>query len=333
MPRATRLSGQLPSPPKSFDGSESSSETSNLSKHKVNKRTSLRSTPQKGAHDDPPLTPSSEKTSRILRRQSTQNVAGEIRAFFAISALPSGKNKNDILLAAVDSVSQFWEGPSQKDRDRRSQRSKDDSDLPQSMLDPINKSPLKKHWLTSGLYAGSRTSADHSKILGKSRKSDPGPGTATKQKFKLTLPIFHGKALMETKRDFKLPWNLYATDGQKCKPPPWSRIKRSNIPTYAPFGLDTWLLMKFTDIYVDVDPYDDRKEQRPECLCRVECDESCLNRAMFYECDDQTCGLTNHESCSNRTFQQAAIRYADHDARACGFEVFDVIHFIFTDRP
>jgi len=45
---------------------------------------------------------------------------------------------------------------------------------------------------------------------------------------------------------------------------------------------------------------------------------------MFYECDDQTCGLKNKKTCSNRTFQHAAIRYADHDARACGFEVFDV---------
>jgi hypothetical protein len=236
MPRATRLSGQLPSPPKSFDGSESSSETSNPVKHTINKRTGLSGTPQKvtqkAAHDDPPLTPSSEKTSRILRRQSTQNVAGEIRAFFAVSALPCGKNKNDILLAAVDSVSQFWEGPSRKDRERRSERSKDDSDLPRSMLDPVTNSPLKKHWLTSGLYAGSRTSADHSKILGKSRKSDPGPGAAAKKRFKFTLPIFHGKALMETKRDFKLPWNLYATDGQKCKPPTWSRIKRSTHPSY-----------------------------------------------------------------------------------------------------
>ena len=82
------------------------------------------------------------------------------------------------------------------------------------------------------------------------------------------------------------------------------------------------------DIHVDVDPYD-KKADRPECFCTTECDESCLNRAMFYECDDQNCALDNPADCSNRTFQQAAIRYADHKARSCGFEVFDVSPPIF----
>ena len=232
MPRATRLSGQLPSPPKSFDGSESSSETSHKGNN-INKR-ALRGTPQRPKHDEPRLTPSLENASRILRRQSIQNVSGELRAFFAISALPTRKNKSDdILLAAIDSVSEFWEGPSRKDLERRAEESDDDSDLPRSTLDPSIRLPLKKHWLTSGLYAGSRMSSDHSKLLGNIRKSDPGPGAAAKSRFKFTLPIFHGKALIETRREFKLPWNFYATDGQKCKPPTWSRIKRSKYPPLA----------------------------------------------------------------------------------------------------
>jgi hypothetical protein len=76
---------------------------------------------------------------------------------------------------------------------------------------------------------------------------------------------------------------------------------------------------------VDVDQYD-KKADRPECFCRVECDEACLNRAMFYECDDLNCALDNPADCSNRTFQEAAIRYADHKAKSCGFEVFSVRH-------
>ena len=174
------------------------------------------------------MTPPNDEKSRVLRRQSTQNVSGEIRAFFAVSALPSGKNKRDFLLAAVDSVSSLYVGPppSSKDHGRRGQgRSKDDSDLPRTSSNDTD-TPVKKHWLTSGLYAGSRTSADNSKILGKSRKSDPGPG-ASKKPFKFALPIFHGKMLMDQQRDFKLPWNLYATSGDNCKPPNWSRIRRS----------------------------------------------------------------------------------------------------------
>ena len=222
MPRVTRLSGQLPSPPKSFDGSqlsETSGEISNSSTTIINKTRSS---------SDSTMSPLNDRKSRVLRRQSTQNVSGEIRAFFAVSALPSGKNKRDFLLSAVDRVSLLYDGPppSSNEHGRRGQgRSQDDSDIPRTSSNDTD-TPVKKHWLTSGLYAGSRTSADNSKILGKSRKSDPGPG-ASKISFKLTLPIFHGKILMDQQRDFKLPWNLYATSGDKCKPPNWSRIRRS----------------------------------------------------------------------------------------------------------
>lgn len=213
MRRTTRLSGQLPSPPKSFDGSLSSEST--CESH--NTRSSI--IPDENTSN----TPSSDRKTRVLRRQSTQNVSGELRAFFAVSALPSGKSKKDFLLAAVDRVSEFWEGP-RKEPPRGQKRSQDDSDIPSKTQD-IAEQPAKKRWLTSGLYAGSRTSADNSKILGKARKSDPGPGAG--RKFKFTLPLFHGKNLMEQQRDFKLPWNFYATTGDNCKPPNWSRIKRS----------------------------------------------------------------------------------------------------------
>jgi hypothetical protein len=220
MPRETRLSGQLPSPPKSFDGSQSSESITEINNNKT-KRQSI-GKPSKA------MTPPEDRKSRVLRRQSTQNVSGEIRAFFAVSALPAGRNKQDMLLSAVDRVSQFWDGP-RKEGPRGARKAQDDSALPaktQSQEEAAK--PMKKRYLTSGLYAGSRTSADNTKILGKARKSDPGPGAG--KKFKFTLPIFHGKQLMDQQRDFKLPWNLYATTGEKCKPPNWSRVKRSTLP-------------------------------------------------------------------------------------------------------
>jgi len=304
MSRATRLSGTHSTPSKS-DGSQSS-----VSSYGLNKT--------RKPNSDTTASPEPDRKSRVLRRHSTQNVSGEIRAFFAVSALPTGKGKRDFLLTAVDSVSQFWEGPR---KDSKVNKSQDDSAVPGKSTDPSTTSavPIKKHWLTSGLYAGSRTSADNSKILGKGRKSDPGPGAG--RRFKFTLPIFHGKTLIDQKHDFKLPWNFYATTGEICKPPNWSRVRRSKIPKIMPFA------DLFIDIHIDVDSYD-KKADRPECFCRVECDEACLNRAMFYECDDQNCGLDNPADCSNRTFQHAAIRYADHKARSCGFEVFNV-HFTY----
>src|SRR5208282_1509550 len=93
MPRVTRLSGQLPSPPKSFDGSQSSETSCEISN---NNRTIIN---KKRSSSDNTMSPLNDQKSRVLRRQSTQNVSGEIRAFFAVSALPSGKNKRDFLLS------------------------------------------------------------------------------------------------------------------------------------------------------------------------------------------------------------------------------------------
>jgi hypothetical protein len=215
MRRSTRLSGQLPSPPKSFDGSQSSDISYEIS-HK---------TKIERSNSDSALTPPNEQKTRVLRRQSTQNISGGLRAFFAVSALPTGKNKRDFLLSAIDRVSSFYDGPS-KDDNRTPKKGHDDSDIRSRTRDGTD-TVIKKHWLTSALYTGSRTSADNSKILGRGRKSDPGPEPA--KKFKFMLPIFHGKTLMEQQRDFKLPWNLYATTGEICKPPNWSRIRRSNF--------------------------------------------------------------------------------------------------------
>jgi len=219
MRRSARFSGQLPSPPKSHNGSQSS-ELSSDTNTTTTRTTSL------------PPSPMLDRKSRVLRRQSTLNVSGEIRGFFAISPIPTGKEKHRFLADAVDRVSQIWDYGADREPPHKKRKAKDDSDLPTPKSSDDEDKPLKKRWLTSGLYAGSRTTADETKLLAKSRKSDPGPGAG--KKFKFTLPIFHGKALFEQRRDFKLPWNLYATTGQKCKPPNWSRIKRSTHPKPPP---------------------------------------------------------------------------------------------------
>lgn len=221
MPRSTRLSGPLPTPPKSLDGSQSSD--SNCDDGYKNCRGSISSRATIASR----LATSEKPPTRVLRRQSTQNIAAEIRAFFAVSALPVRKSKKDFLLAAVDRVSMFWDGPPKDHRSKESSSSPDNLSNCRSTTNSLDqtKELPKKHWLTSGLYGGVRPSADSSKVRGRDRKSDPGPGAGTK--FQFTLPIFHGKLLIDQRRDFKLPWNLYATTGEICTPPHWSRIKRS----------------------------------------------------------------------------------------------------------
>ncbi|KAG4305412.1 hypothetical protein PORY_000968 [Pneumocystis oryctolagi] len=135
----------------------------------------------------------------------------------------------------------------------------------------------RKKYLSQGLYAflAGRTkgcsttrSATHSAIVIKKI---------------LPLPMYNGVALMDNVRDFKLPWNLFATSSNACRPLGWKCIKK-NI-------------------------YDKEKVKpivRPKCNCKQdsECKEGCLNRALFYECDDVTCALDNPKECTNRAFQR-----------------------------
>jgi hypothetical protein len=211
MRRASRLRGQLPSPPKSSDGSQLS-ETSNDF-----------ATPNQPARNET-LTPPHDGISRVLRRQSIQSVAGEIHAFFNVAPLPTGKDKRDFLVHAVDRISSLCEEPS---RGRSSGQRTEKGGSPDTAHEDstTTNSPSKKLWLTAGLYAGTHISVDDSKILYGRGKASQRPKDA--RKFKFSLPLFHGKLLMDKKQDFKLPWNLYATSGQRSKPPNWSRIRRS----------------------------------------------------------------------------------------------------------
>src|SRR5438045_34613 len=127
MGRTTRLSGQLPSPPKSNDGSQSSDAGCEILSNKDNTDTKNNDI-KKGSHADDALSSPNDRKSRVLRRQSIQNVSGEIRAFFAVSPLPAGKNKRDFLLSAVDRVSSLYDAPSDDYPDRgRQRRSQPDS--------------------------------------------------------------------------------------------------------------------------------------------------------------------------------------------------------------
>jgi hypothetical protein len=221
MTRSTRRSLQLPTPPKSLDDSHSSDSTFEFLNQNSRSQLPTRNEDDEEDEDVPPK----ERKSRVLRRHSSLHVSGEIRAFFAIAPLPTGRDKKDFLLSAVDRVSSLWEGPRPSREDGHKSKYRRDSTPSSRESNAGVDTPVKKHWVTSGLYAGARTSADNSKILGKGRKSDPGPGAG--KKFRFPLPIFHGKHLMEQQRDFKLPWNLCASTWEKCKPGDWSRIRRS----------------------------------------------------------------------------------------------------------
>jgi hypothetical protein len=210
MRRTITLSGRLPTPPNSVYGSQLCGSASDIEQIDNQRSSSFENN----------INSIDKRESRVLRSQSTLNVREELCAFFAASTIPSGKNKRDFLVSAIQRISSFHGGTSTKSGHNCRRSQEFSPELPNDEVIPV-----EKNWLTSGLYAGLCKPKDNPRTLGKGPKSHSGP--EAERKFKFPLPMLEGKMLMDQPRDFRLPWNLYAATGKSCKPPNWSRIRRS----------------------------------------------------------------------------------------------------------
>ncbi|KTW28905.1 hypothetical protein T552_01533 [Pneumocystis carinii B80] len=185
----------------------------------------------------------------------------KLRNFFSKSLIPSKKKGSLILFEAVEAARCSL---NRDNVEKKRNVSCEDKDTSKNFV------KKRKTYLTRGLYAFS---------FNCSRESDLNN---LKKKEIFPLPMYYGITLMDHLRDFKLPWNLFATSKITYRPEGWRYIKQ-NI-----YGKE-----KFKKIF------------RPKCNCKQgsNCGDGCLNRELFYECDDTTCALNNSQECSNRAFQ------------------------------
>ena len=84
------------------------------------------------------------------------------------------------------------------------------------------------------------------------------------------------------------------------------------MPFY--FFCDNVLILFAVDIYVERKKRYKINDQPCDCIPpdddNMGCDEDCINRCMFYECNAKTCPCK--EKCSNRAFQsKAGLKNAD----------------------
>jgi len=160
-----------------------------------------------------------------------------------------------------------------------------------------------KRWLTSGLYTGQTRDFDaRLSESGNKRKHDT---TATiKENPTLPLPMFAGERIMKIGRDFKLPYDVFSPlpPGQP-RPDEW---RKTNKNVFVGDAAQVWRHSK--------------PREHSTCMCSEDsgCDERCMNRFMFYECDDGNCNLTE---CSNRSFQSLAQRIKKGGKYNVGVEV------------
>ncbi|PWW79917.1 hypothetical protein C7212DRAFT_163681 [Tuber magnatum] len=162
----------------------------------------------------------------------------------------------------------------------------------------------KKIWLNQGLYLGQEQDIDVTRRpSGGSRKR--GKTTEKKKPSILPLPMFTGSRIMETERDFKLPFNVFAPSPWRCGPiPDWRKLNHNVLIGDASSH------------------WKKEKASTAKCVCAedVGCDENCLNMCTWVECDEGNCNV-GVEHCTNRAFADLKERVKSGTKFAEGVEV------------
>lgn len=217
----------------------------------------LRSTAKK------PSSASAKKFADKTRRQSKRLsiIATSKLLETTTPSAPRGKRSHDVMAAGSKSANAKLQGNgSHYAADgsllRASKRSKknlsynedtdDESSIARETSEelPENsqaKKPQKKKkvWLNQGLYLGQGQDLDVRKRPGGKSKKRGKPGVD--RPAVLPLPMFTGSVIMDTVRDFKLPFNIFAPSPWKCGPiHNWKKLNHST---------STLLFRSFFDLY------------------------------------------------------------------------------------
>jgi histone-lysine N-methyltransferase ASH1L len=269
-----------------------------------------------------------EKATRRSKRASVMDRAGVMVSDLAASvlgkrsrdALELGKGRlNDLkkraslrprsMIEPISTKTPAFEGPVAKRR--RVSESALDKSTGQSNVFSVPRKPLpvrkEKKWLRSGLYIGQTRDFDGRLTESKNkRKNDAKEVLAVRENKVLPLPMFAGERLLKQGRDFKLPFDVFSPlpPGQP-KPDEW---KKTNKNVFIGDAAQFWRTTKL--------------QEHSTCICQPEsgCDSDCMNRFMFYECDDSNCRLTE-EQCGNRSFEALRQRVKKGGKYNVGVEV------------
>lgn len=235
-----------------------------------------------------------EKRRKIAEKHATRrssrvpvlDKAGQIMTSIANSVL--GKRKERVEEGRDSKRSKSMGGadilpeePSSKKR-RVSQ-----GDAPLSDEPVQQKSPLKrreKRWLSSGLYSGQPRVFDD----GKNKRKSSVNFDVFKENRVLPLPMYAGERLLKQGRDFKLPFDVFSPlPAGQPKPDEWRKVNKN---VFVGDAAQSWRVSKY--------------EEHSSCMCKPEtgCDQNCMNRYMYYECDERNCNLSP-EQCGNRNFE------------------------------
>ncbi|KAL8944275.1 MAG: hypothetical protein Q9216_000570 [Gyalolechia sp. 2 TL-2023] len=167
-----------------------------------------------------------------------------------------------------------------------------------------------KRWLTQGLYVGQDPGFNPRFTTAKNRLKKANTKTGlTKTRSILPLPMFAGQRVLESGRNFKLPFDVFSPlPAGQPKPDEW---KKTHKNVFIGDAAAVWRKSRL---------------EPSRCVCVPDrgCDHSCLNRHMLYECDDTNCNVgTDH--CGNRSFEGLKQRHKRGGKYNIGVEVIKTV--------
>ncbi|KAJ9616797.1 hypothetical protein H2200_000516 [Cladophialophora chaetospira] len=256
-----------------------------------------------------------EKRRRAAEKQSTRRSsrvpvlekAGELVSSIANSVLGKRKDRaSDVgtvsrskSLGGLDAIT---EDPASKKR--RVGESDADFEEPLPSKRPARR--REKKFLSSGLFAGQPRTFDGRLTESKNKRKSTTTSEPFKENTVLPLPMFAGERLLKQGRDFKLPFDVFSPlPAGQPKPDEWKKVNKN---VFVGDAAQAWRVDKF--------------EEHSSCICKPEsgCDSDCMNRYMYYECDDKNCNLTP-EQCGNRAFEGLRARVKKGGKYNVGVEV------------
>ncbi|KAF7563882.1 hypothetical protein G7046_g264 [Stylonectria norvegica] len=169
-----------------------------------------------------------------------------------------------------------------------------------------------KKYLDKGLYAGQEAPLDNAKGLSIAEKKKlsqlPELSYSGRVNKVMPLPIFTGLRTLIAGRDFKLPYHVcHPLPPGQPKPDEWKKMTKNR---FIGESREYWRKSPHFHDY------------QSKCVCLPEdgCGESCQNRIMLYECDEQNCNV-GKQHCSNRAFANLTARRAKGGKFRVGVEV------------
>ncbi|KAL2398736.1 Histone-lysine N-methyltransferase ash1 [Exophiala dermatitidis] len=251
-----------------------------------------------------------KQASRRSSRIPGLDKAGEIMSTIASSVL--GKRKNGATETSKRSRKSTGGIPSSSslEEPQPKKRRVSESVIPAQQQEPVyQKTPQRreKKWLSSGLYAGQPRMFDGRLTESKNkRRSSSGAVQPVRENKVLPLPMYAGERLLKQGRDFKLPFDVFSPlPAGQPKPDEWRKVNKN---VFVGDAAQAWRVSKF--------------EEHSRCMCKPStgCDHNCMNRYMFYECDDRNCNLSE-ELCGNRQFEALRQRVKKGGKYNVGVEV------------